>query len=272
MTGPGSQWSMPLVGSLLIGAALIPLHLYANAGGPVAGKAGVPGEYDCTVCHSGKANSGPGGVRVNFPGRLEYIPGVTQHLRVTVADPGQKRWGFQLTARQAKDPAMQAGSLSPADGDTQVICAGKDLVERSDAPCTKSTPLQYIEQTEAGARLGQLGSAVFEFDWTPPATDIGPVVIYVAANAADGDNTPAHDHIYTTKYALDAGVSPAQPKQAAAIAPRPSRPPGLPHCRFAGPRAGFRWVRQAECGDSPATGRPPAWARLPRTARPPARC
>ena len=159
------------------------------------------------ICHSGTANSGPGGIRVTFPGRLEYIPGKAQHLRVTVADAGQRRWGFQLTVRQERDPAMQAGSLSSMDRNTQVICASRDVAGLSDAPCTPSTPLQYIEHTEVGGRLGQPGAAIFEVEWTPPASDVGPVVVYVAGNAADGDNTPFHDHIYTTQYRLYAAVS-----------------------------------------------------------------
>jgi hypothetical protein len=123
-------------------------------------------------------------------------------LIVTVADSAQKRWGFQLTARKADNPKIQAGSFAPVDGQTQVICASEDLLQRSDAPCPVSMPLQYVEHTGVGSRLGQTGAASFELAWTPPATDVGPVTIYVAGNGADGDNSPAHDHIYAATYTV----------------------------------------------------------------------
>jgi uncharacterized protein (TIGR03437 family) len=62
--------------------------------------------------------------------------------------------------------------------------------------------LQYIEHTQSGSRLGMAGAATFEFDWTPPATDVGNLIIYVAALAANGDNTSRGDHTYTARYTL----------------------------------------------------------------------
>ena len=72
--------------------------MYAKAGVPDAGDAGVPGETSCARCHSG---NGTGSVAVSFPNGLTYTPGVNHTLTVTVSDPVEKRWGFQLTARQA---------------------------------------------------------------------------------------------------------------------------------------------------------------------------
>ena len=41
--------------------------------------------------------------------------------------------------------------------------------------CPASMPLQYIEHSLDGynATKGQANSATYEFDWTPPATDVG---------------------------------------------------------------------------------------------------
>ena len=185
-----------------LGAA-VPLMILAYATGPDATVAGVPGESTCLSCHSG--GTGTGSVSVAFPNGMTYTPGVKQHLVVTVADPSQRRWGFQLTARQSSNAKSQAGSFTPgSDGFTQVVCTNVAYTNENWGVCPASMPLQYIEHTLGGTRLGQTGSATFAFDWTPPSSDVGSIVIYVAGNAANGDNTERGDHIYTQKYTLSA--------------------------------------------------------------------
>ena len=117
-----------------------------------------------------------------------------------MADAGQRRWGFEFTARLASAPdRAQAGDLSPADGFTQVVC------ERGGArPCPEDAPVQFIMHTRAGTRNGTTGGVSFEFDWTAPAAGAGSVIFYAAANAASGDGTPAGDRIYTTSLRTEA--------------------------------------------------------------------
>ncbi|MGI8989848.1 MAG: choice-of-anchor V domain-containing protein [Bryobacteraceae bacterium] len=62
--------------------------------------------------------------------------------------------------------------------------------------------------------MGVTGGVTFEFDWTPPATNAGDVVFYVAANAANGDRSPAGDHIYTSQLRLLAPCPTGGPKPA----------------------------------------------------------
>jgi uncharacterized protein (TIGR03437 family) len=199
--------------------AAIPFLIYAYEYGPDAGVAGVPGENGtCNQvgCHTGTPiNSGGGSVTVTFPGDLTYTPGTTQHLVVTITDPAQRRWGFELTARLASDPTKMAGTFSPTDTFTQLMCASADLVRQVNAAsvCPANLPLIYIEHTLAGYDHIQPSPAKYEFDWIPPASDVGPVVIYVAGNAANGDLTQNGDHIYTTNYTLTVGSAtpPATP-------------------------------------------------------------
>jgi uncharacterized protein (TIGR03437 family) len=197
---------------------LTPGILCAYSTGPDAGYSGVPGELGtCTVCHAPSGAKGTGSVSVAFPGGLTYAPGVAQQLIVTVADSAQKRWGFQLTARQSAAAGTVAGSFTPgSDGFTQLVCVSTDLnvgAEVYGGGCSGSTasPLQYIEHTLAGTRLGQTKSADFTFTWTPPASAVGNVTIYVAGNAANGDGTDGGDHIYTATYTLTPAVSAAAP-------------------------------------------------------------
>jgi len=42
------------------------------------------------------------------------------------------------------------------------------------------------------------GAAQFIFDWTAPATNVGPIVMAAAGNAADGDGSRMGDRIYLT--------------------------------------------------------------------------
>jgi len=188
--------------------AAIPIHLYADAEGPPPGFSGVPGEFGtCARCHGGSLGSGS--VQVTFPNGLTYAPGVSQNLVVTVADSSQKRWGFQLTARQANSTNTQAGTFSPgADGFTQTVCATSVTI--GPAACSSST-VEYIEQTLFGTRNGTTGSVTFQFTWTPPSTSNSNVTVYVAANAANGDGLLTGDHIYAAQYTLTPAVSSSSP-------------------------------------------------------------
>jgi len=194
----------PLRIFLSLACALLPTALFSYSSGPDAGLSGVPGEANCTACHSG--SKGSGSVKVTFPGALTYKPGVAQQLVVTVTDSAQRRWGFQLTARQSAGTTKQAGAFTVgSDGYTQLVCTSSAFsFEEFGKICTGSTsyPLQYIEHTSAGTRYGQTGSAQFTFTWTPPATSVGNVTVYVAGNAANGDGGTGGDHIYTASYTL----------------------------------------------------------------------
>src|SRR5215831_3248243 len=122
----------------------IPFILYAYETGPDAGVAGVPGELGtCNQlgCHTGNpVNADGGSVSVAFPNGLTYTPGVKQHLVVSVDDSKQKKWGFELTARTA-DTKTMAGTFSPTDNRTQVVCAPADLTRTVNSPCPSNLPL-----------------------------------------------------------------------------------------------------------------------------------
>ena len=62
--------------------------------------------------------------------------------------------------------------------------------------CAATAPVQFIEHNRP------FGTNSINFTWTAPATDVGPVTIYAAANAANGNNDESGDHIYTTRLQL----------------------------------------------------------------------
>jgi len=193
------------IGKTIAILSVVPILIYAHSAGPDPGKSGVPGESTCAEsgCHTGAGlNQGPGSVTIDAGG-TSYAPGVKQRIKVTVSDPAQRKWGFQLTARLSSNNKTRAGILAAIDGNTQVLCSTANLIE---SPCNANPPLQFIEHTATGARLTAVGAGLtFEFDWTPPATDSGPVILYAAGNAANGNMIESGDNIYTKTLTLTAG-------------------------------------------------------------------
>lgn len=195
----------------------IPIIMWAYEFGPDAGYSGVPNELGTCAssqCHIGTANNpaNKGSVSVAFASGTTYTPGVKQHLTVTISDPAQHAWGFQLTARLAGSSSTVAGALTSSDANTLLMCADTNFFTQQDISfhagspqaCPARMPLQYIEHSSVGyfASRGQANSGTYQFDWTPPATDVGDITIYVSGNAADGLITNTGDHIYTTTYTL----------------------------------------------------------------------
>ena len=202
---------------------VIPVMIYAYEYGPDPGVTGAPGENGTCLqsgCHVGTLNSGSGSVTVTFPGDQTYLPGVKQHLKVTIADTAttQKAWGFELTARLVPPAAItQEGTFASTDANTQLMCSSTNLQDlqpvlystSKSQTCPGNEPLQYIEHSITGYTntKGKTGSATYEFDWTPPSSNVGNIVIYVAGNAAVGNLLPMNDHIYTKQYTLTPGAS-----------------------------------------------------------------
>jgi uncharacterized protein (TIGR03437 family) len=117
-----------------------------------------------------------------------YIPGTKQTITVTVKHPEATRWGFQLTARMTSDQTKEAGVIGTSDT-VRVRC------ETGEAPCNGG--LEFAEHLNAPVTAAGEGFT-FKFDWTPPSADVGNVIFYAAANAANGNGNPTGDRIYTT--------------------------------------------------------------------------
>jgi uncharacterized protein (TIGR03437 family) len=176
-------------------SGLLPLALFGFSTGPPIKRTGAPSDENgttCAACHNslGAANSDPAGsVKIEAG---SYKPGIPQIIKVTVHHPQSMRWGFQLTARPVSDETKMAGSFTP-DANVRVRCDPAGAA----APC--SGALEFAEHTEPGTRIGASGSATFEVQWTPPASEVGDVVFYAAGNAANGNGANTGDRIYTTK-------------------------------------------------------------------------
>jgi uncharacterized protein (TIGR03437 family) len=221
------------IGKAIAIVSVIPVLIYAHQAGPDPGHAGVPGELTCNTagCHTGTpVNGGGGSVTINAGGS-SYTPGVTQQISVTVNDPKQRRWGFQLTARSATDPTAEAGTFTPLDVLTQVVCSTVADLATTTAPgpaCGSSAPLEYIEHTLAGAKITSVGAGyTWTFSWTPPAIATGNIILYAAGNAANADLDFTGDHIYTTSLTLSSSGGGGSGPTIAAVVNAASFKPGI---------------------------------------------
>ncbi len=178
---------------VLLGSLAASQGLWAHSTGAPAGAAGVPGEGDCTDCHTGTVNSGGGKVQVALVNAINWTPGTPVTVRITLSDPTAQRWGFEITARSASNPAVQLGTLAVIDSTTtQLITSGS---------------LQFITHRTAGTRPGTSGSSTWDVRWNPPASaGAGDVTFFVAGNAANNSGTEFGDHIYTTSLTAAAGA------------------------------------------------------------------
>lgn len=159
--------------------------LYAFSAGPLPQLTGGFGENTCVRCHtSHDLNRGriTGGVFHILGVPKTYNEGASYPITVVIGQPGQSRWGFELSVRHIAS-GTQAGRLSPVDDMTQVKDAGG---------------IQYIEHTSAGTRQHTMdGPVEFRFTWVAPDPKGGPVLFNAAGNAANGNDDPSGDYIYT---------------------------------------------------------------------------
>ena len=174
-------------------AAALPAYVSARSTGPPVQRTGatIDGGLNCTGCHRtfAPANQDPrGSVALEA---VSYTPGSKQILKITVAHPDAKKWGFELTARLASDPGKQAGTFTVTDL-IRVQCEGA-----TDAPCNGKQEFASHNRNSYG--LGSNGRETFQVEWTPPAQDVGDIVFFFAGNAANGDGTNQGDVIYTSK-------------------------------------------------------------------------
>jgi hypothetical protein len=167
--------------SLLFAAVLfLPAIALAFSSGPPNGRTGAPGEQTCwNNCHNSfPLNSGDGDMSISGP--EFFSPGQTYTISVGLSDPGQSRWGFEITP-------LDIGSIAITDpANTQLSNSGDNT---------------YVKHTSAGTYAGnQNGPVSWSFDWTAPDNPPSQVVFYAAGNAANNNGSGSGDFIYTTSF------------------------------------------------------------------------
>lgn len=189
--------------------AAVPFVIHAYSSGPNPGFTGAPGDNKtgciASGCHQGTPNSGPGNVKFLLPSGNTgtYTPGQTMQIMLQLTDSTKNSFGFQLTARSGSSGTTQAGDFSTTDATTQVVCPDAST-KTNGKPCPSAFPLQYIEHTTQGFLASQNGkhTYTYAFNWTAPATNVGTVTLYVAANCGTGADSTAGTNVYLTSMQL----------------------------------------------------------------------
>ncbi|MDX1492937.1 MAG: choice-of-anchor V domain-containing protein [Longimicrobiales bacterium] len=178
-------------------AAAGPSAFHASA--PPAGVTGGFGEATCASCHIGSDVNAFGG-RVRVEGLpTAYEPGDEYVLTVDLRADETAVAGFQLSARfsDGRRRGASAGALEPLDSRTAVA---------------DSVGVRYLHQTETGSRTADASGGSWSFLWRAPM-DGRSVVLHVAANSGNGDNSPLGDLVYTSVDTLPSSANRPHPSQ-----------------------------------------------------------
>ena len=160
------------------------VHFASREQPPVAHTGGF-GEPTCLTCHMDGELNEPGGTLAIEGLPSEYRPGQRYTLPVVLTHAALRAAGFELSARYASGPdsARQAGVLAVSD-DRASITEG-------------ATRVQYAHHLRSGTTpLPAPGHARWTVTWTAPAS-ASPVIFHVAANAANDNDSPMGDYVYT---------------------------------------------------------------------------
>lgn len=167
-------------------------HNKLYASGAPAGRTGAPGEATCTSCHSGAVQSGATenivSITENGNAVTGYTVGQTYQIEVSTASAVPKR-GFQMTVLNGSN--QMAGSFATINGGVSVV--------------TGAASKKYVNQTGQGSNTASFPTWTFE--WTAPATDMGPVTFYLATNKTNSNGSDSGDQIFTSQHALGSTAS-----------------------------------------------------------------
>lgn len=169
---------------------LAPVISLSYSGGPLDGLTGAPPESTCIACHS--AEPGDGAVTI-IGAPTMYKTDSVYTIEVQLQDPGQQRWGFEITV--IDEQGNGAGTFSITDA------VNTRLSDSS------ASGREYVKHTSTGTRMGTPdGPVSWSFDWMAPTGNVGVIAFYVAGNAANGDGTFFGDFIYTASVSFDADM------------------------------------------------------------------
>lgn len=166
------------------------LNHHKQSGGGQIMLTGAPGENNCTQCHIGTAQDGSNEIMVTFlQGATQvtsYVPGQQYIVSVFLVSSPSKA-GFSAVALDGTN--SNAGSFTgEAVGGTQDF---------------NSATRHYVSHTSSSSN----GSPnPWLWTWTAPATDVGNVTFYVAANEANGNGNTSGDVIYLKQAVINSSA------------------------------------------------------------------
>ena len=153
-----------------------------------AAHSGAPGEVNCSGCHSGVANTGPGTVNYLIgDGSFHYSPGELYTLFLTMMQDDVNQFGFQTTALKNSNN-LTAGTLILTDTENTKLLYGNNRV--------------YVGHTVCGADAYPVGSKEWSFQWEAPESDVGDITFYLSSLAANHNHSSYGDDTYVQTITL----------------------------------------------------------------------
>lgn len=153
---------------------------FSFSGGPTDPATGLPPHGNCSKCHSGITNAGPGQIILNIPS--SYIPGNVYPIEVKVIQRGTPKFGFQATIVNSQNLFVGQFDTTGSDGKCQLVFNDTTL----------------ITHTNQSHRLNGPDSAVYTFLWKAPIASIGQVKMFVSAVGANNDFLMGDDSVIST--------------------------------------------------------------------------
>lgn len=149
---------------------------------------GAPGETNCTGCHLGTNNAGPGTVIFDVGGSItQYVPGQTYLCTVTINQTGIDKMGYACTALR--------NSNNSADGIFS-------LTEPARTRLFTSGGRNYCSHNPCGADASTIGTNSWTFNWQAPSSNVGNITLYIGALATNHNHATTGDDAYTTTVIL----------------------------------------------------------------------
>ena len=151
-----------------------------------AAHSGAPGEVNCSGCHAGSINSGPGTVNYSIGTNSGlYMPGYVYPMIVAIFQENLNQFGFQTVAlRESND--LNVGNFTLIDEETTRIIEDEH----------HGTDRIYVGHTVCGADAQLIGSNQWEFEWQAPDEAVGNIKIYLSALAANHNHSTLGDDTY----------------------------------------------------------------------------
>lgn len=176
-----------LLGGVFIFASFSPASEEGLCDSPlVGGHTGAPGESSCTGCHGGTANTGSAVIEWNVGDTGTYVPGTSYTGTVKIKRLGREKFGFVCLALQ------NAGNVN---------LGGFGLLETMRTRTYMDGARNYVSHTPCGADAQD--STEWSFTWQAPATDVGPITIYMANLVANHSHNTTGDETYTRTITLN---------------------------------------------------------------------
>lgn len=172
-----------------------------SAGPPSCSAGEPPNNTNCTNCHNdGVVNTGSATVNFDLGGAdVDYVPGKTYTITVSVSKAGMRRAGFQCIALQDNNNKISPGTVTLTDVKrTQLL--NKNISHSGG--CLDEERV-WIEHTYAGNSSNDSGISRWSYQWKAPSEGVGPITFYLAALEANNDLSETGDEVYTIKKTIE---------------------------------------------------------------------